>query len=94
MRQFLPLAKDQGVSLTLRMNEYLENLQKAHEKKVNEVLSSEWKLGFKSRGMGRGDFSVITADGTLVVECNKEIAGCDKEIAEHIIVLHNKQKEK
>jgi hypothetical protein len=41
-------------------------------------------LGFKDRGMGHGDFAVLTNKSKLVAKC------FSKEIAEHIIELHNK----
>jgi len=51
-------------------------------------LKTKWTLGFKDRGLGRGDFAVVTPDQDLVIECPS------KEVANHIIELHNKSLEK
>ena len=50
-----------------------------------EMITLEWTLGFKDRGIGHGDFGVVTSEGTLVVECPNIV------VAEHIINLHNKE---
>jgi len=50
-----------------------------------EMITSEWSLGFKDRGFGHGDFGVVTSDQSLVVECPNIV------VAEHIINLHNKE---
>lgn len=50
----------------------------------SEILKVEWTLGFKDRGLGYGDFAIITPDRGLVIECP------DQEVADHIIELHNK----
>ena len=47
-----------------------------------EMIEAPWSLGFKNRGYGYGDFAVMV-DEILVVECPS------KEVAEHIIELHN-----
>jgi hypothetical protein len=48
------------------------------------MLKLRWKLGYKDRGMGRGDFAILTQDTEeLVVECP-----C-REVAEHLIGLQN-----
>ncbi len=53
------------------------------------MLEKIWALGFKDRGHGHGDFGVITLDSSeLVLECSS------KELAEHIIKLHNDSIEK
>lgn len=55
-----------------------------HRKKQKRLMSSVWDVGFRDRGMGHGDFAVITKKNKeLVVECSS------KEIAEHIVKLHN-----
>lgn len=52
--------------------------------KVLEQLLVRWEVGFNDRGMGHGDFAVITEDGLRIVECP------NKEFAEHIVELHNR----
>jgi hypothetical protein len=48
-----------------------------------DTLHKKWTLGFKDRGLGHGDYAVVTVKNALVVECP------NKEIAEHIIEIHN-----
>ena len=56
--------------------------------KINSVIDVEWDLGFQDKGHGHLNFAVIVKDKeTLVVECES------KEIAEHIVEIHNKRKE-
>jgi hypothetical protein len=50
---------------------------------MNVLLHKIWTLGYKDRGLGNGDWAVMTDDDLLIVECP-----C-KDIAEHIIKLHN-----
>jgi hypothetical protein len=57
-------------------------------KKNIDFLKIKWNLGFKDRGMGHGDFAVLTDKAELVAKC------LSKEIAEHIIELHSKTLEK
>jgi len=57
-------------------------------KKYLLQLEKKWALGWKDRGLGHGDWAVIIEDAVetaehLVVECKT------KELAEHIINLHN-----
>lgn len=53
-------------------------------RRLDEVLSKRWAIGFKDRGMGHGDFGVIVEEtGDLVVECGW------RECAEHIVKIHN-----
>ena len=54
-----------------------------HKKSVRALLGAKWSVGFKDRGLGHGDFAVLTKIGELVVECP------NKEIANHIVRLHN-----
>ena len=56
------------------------------------MLSKEWELGWRDRGLGYGDVCVITkpkhgvcSGGELVIDCFT----IPKEICEHIIALHN-----
>ena len=54
------------------------------KKKQKKLLSCVWTIGFNDRGMGRGDFAVITKKtGELVVECSSH------ELAAHIVEVHN-----
>lgn len=53
-------------------------------KKNIDSLKIKWSLGFKDRGMGHGNFAVLTDKSELVAKC------FSKETAEHIIELHNK----
>ncbi len=48
-----------------------------------EILKDKWTLGFKDRGLGYGDYAVMM-DKEVLVKCPS------KEVAEHIIDLHNK----
>ncbi len=43
----------------------------------------KWELGFHDRFMGHGDYGIITGKGKLLVPA------IDKELAEHIIKVHN-----
>ena len=52
---------------------------------AEEMLKSEWILGFKDRGLGHGDYGVVTSDQTLIVECPNIV------VAQHIVDLHNKE---
>lgn len=65
----------------------LEHALKEHEEKLKRQLFCRWTLGFKDRGMGHGDWAVVTTGEVgkleVIVECP------NKEIAEHIIELHN-----
>lgn len=57
---------------------------KAIEQMAKRVLRMRWTIGFKDRGMGHGDYAVMTKKyGFIVVECP------DMDIAEHICNLHN-----
>lgn len=50
----------------------------------SEILKTKWALASRNRGIGREDFAIITPDQDLVIECPS------KEVADHIIELHNK----
>lgn len=52
-------------------------------KECDAILKKKWYIGFKDRGMGHGDFAVITKKNLVVVECPT------REIADHICKLHN-----
>jgi hypothetical protein len=52
-------------------------------RKLVEQHDEDWAVGFKDRGLGHGDFAVLTKDGTLIAECPT------KEIAEYIVSIHN-----
>lgn len=57
----------------------------AVESIVKEIMSREWMLGYKDRGMGHGDFAVLdSVTSFTVLEC------ASRELAEHVIELHNK----
>ncbi len=60
----------------------LEALIADEAKRTAAILSAKWGVGFHDRGHGHGDYAVITVAGVLVVKC-------EKEIAEHIVALHN-----
>lgn len=53
------------------------------EAKIAARLDQPWHLGFKSRGMGYGDFAVMTHDGDIVTETT------GKQPADRIIDDHN-----
>jgi len=62
------------------------------------ILHSEWFLGFHDRGLGHGDFAVVTEENMPIVKCGdtlqstlsgKPAITTGKELAEHIIELHN-----
>lgn len=63
----------------------VEQYLKEKETELFIMLDKTWALGFKDRGHGHGDFAVITLDTEeeLVVKCSS------KELAEHIIKVHN-----
>jgi hypothetical protein len=66
-----------------------EELTKQYFDNIDEILNEEWAVGFKDRGLGHGDFGVVTlVKNTLVVETS------GREIAEHISKLHNEFLEK
>jgi len=50
---------------------------------VQPVVMLKWTLGFHDRFMGHGDYGIITEKGELVVSL------VDRELAEHIIRMHN-----
>jgi len=52
------------------------------------MLTKKWELGWKWRGLGHGDYGIITEDQVLILPCPS------KEIAEHIITLHNNNMKK
>ena len=51
---------------------------------LNGVLCAKWSLGAMDRGMGHYSYAVMTEDSEMVIECKT-----DRELAEHIIELHN-----
>jgi len=63
---------------------HLQALVDKYNAQQASMLDVRWKLGFKDRGMGHGDFGVITTSGRLVVGCPS------REVAEHLIEAHNK----
>ena len=50
----------------------------------SELLSAHWGLGWHDRGHGHGDFGVVTVGLERVV-----FEKLDKDLAEHVIKLHN-----
>ena len=48
------------------------------------LLEGKWSLGVKDRGLGRCDYAVLIG-ASIVVECP------DREVAEHLIKLHNEK---
>lgn len=53
------------------------------EAEQKKIIEAKWMVGFKDRGLGHGDFGVITAKGEFVV------GPCSHEVAEHIVKVHN-----
>ena len=49
---------------------------------LEDILNSKWEVGFKDRGHGNGDYGIMINE-KLIIECPS------KEIAVHIIELHN-----
>jgi len=54
------------------------------DRRIKKLLNSEWIVGFQDRGMGHGNFGIITKKKGLLI--TQEIP---KEIAEHIVEIHN-----
>ena len=52
---------------------------------MSDILNKKWSLGYKDRGHGHGDFAVLTVEDDLIVECP------NREVAQHIINLHNRE---
>jgi hypothetical protein len=67
---------------TVKFLEFIKN--EPYDVKIARHLASVWKVGFNDRGLGHGDFGVITEQGDLV------IPDLDQQIAEHLVELHNK----
>jgi hypothetical protein len=61
----------------------LEELAAQEEEKQKKLIEAKWMVGFKDRGLGHGDFGVITAKGEFIV------GPCSHEIAGHIVEVHN-----
>ncbi len=51
---------------------------------MSDLLMKRWAVGYKDRGLGHGDFAIITEDDILVIECPSQ------DVAEHIVDLHNR----
>ena len=74
------------------------NMLEAREKYIAE---SQWTIGFKDRGLGRGDFAIILkhdyfdwSDWTSSTDCylkNWSIPVSLQSVAESIVEKHNKQ---
>ena len=65
---------------------FMEDYDKEYDRRFEALLKAKWSLGFKDRGMGHGDFAVVTKAlkrDILIVECP------NRAIAEHIIEAHN-----
>ena len=60
-----------------------DKLVRANAEKEQNLLNSEWVLGFMDRGLGHGDYAVILKTNEVVVPCNS------RAIAEHLIEIHN-----
>lgn len=50
------------------------------------MINKKWALGVQDRGHEHYSYAVMTESGELLLEC-----GLDKELAEHIIDIHNKE---
>jgi hypothetical protein len=75
-----------GDDMDEKQNEWMKSVIAQYQKEQEAILSPLWAVGFKDRGLGRGDYAVIIEGTTkVVVECPS------KEIAEHIVALHNKE---
>jgi len=67
-----PIAKAIDLEGNMPMSEALESLKK---KGYFTPRPRPWKLGYRDRGLGRGDFAVLDRFGDLVAEvANKEDA--------------------
>ena len=56
------------------------------ETESDQLTAPRWHLGFRDRGLGRGDFAVLDQKGDVVIEVS------DREIAELIISAVNSYK--
>ncbi len=61
----------------------LEELAAQEEAKQKKIIEAKWTVGFRDRGLGHGDFGVITSKGEFVV------GPCSHELAGHIAEVHN-----
>lgn len=58
------------------------------DRRLKELENIEWTVGFRDRGMGHGDFGVVTKEGEyLIVECAWQ------RLAEYIVTIHNEKLE-
>ena len=48
------------------------------------AIDEKWAVGFRDRGLGHGDFGIVTASNEVVVKCS------DQGLAEHLVYVHNK----
>ena len=66
----------------------IDEYAKEATRRIKTVTKQDWFVGLRDRGMGRGDFAVMTkfnGKDILVVECP-----C-REIADHIVNIHNQE---
>ena len=63
-----------------------QNKPSGSESELKDLLCTKWALGAMHRGMGHYSYAVLTEAGAVVVECK-----IDKELAEHIVEIHNDQ---
>lgn len=61
-----------------------EEQEKLWSQKSEKIIAAKWALGFNDRGHGNGDYGIILEESGELV-----IANCGREVAEHIIQLHN-----
>jgi hypothetical protein len=73
--------KKESSSLTEEL--YWKRMLEQYSAQQLLILQTPWAVGFRDRGMGHGDYGVVTEDDALVCPCDS------KEVAEHICELHN-----
>lgn len=67
----------------------IDEYAKEVTRRIKTVTERKWFVGFRDRGMGRGDFAVLAkfnGKEILVVECP-----C-REVADHICKVHNEMR--
>lgn len=88
----------------------MSDVVKEYEERTQRMLTKEWVVGFKDRGMGHGDYGVVIpvenelSDEELEKLSHEElkcyfsevripelvIPNIPRELAEHLVELHNK----
>ena len=89
-----PNCSYEGVMIETLMEGFtgsIDDYVKELGKRIKTVTKCKWFVGFRDRGLGHGDFAVMTkfkGKDILVVECS------DREIADHICKVHNEASQK